>query len=50
MGLDQFSSDDFVSGLLEDIKSLLRMTADDTNITGVLNNKEGQVTCTGWFV
>jgi len=50
MILAQFSSDSFVSGLSEDIKSLLRMPADDTNITRVPNNKEGQATCTGWFV
>lgn len=28
-------------------KSLLTMSEDDTNIFGVLNNKERQVTCAG---
>lgn len=48
--LAQFSSHGFVSDLQEDFESLLRIPAVDTSIAGVLNSKEGQMTCTGWFV
>lgn len=50
LSLVQFSSYGFVTDLKEYFRSLLRNPAGDTSIAGILNNKEGQMTCTGWFV